>query len=405
MNIGSVELHGGGSSSFPHSDGELSVDHRPEGLSRDNSNEKDASSSLKFPLKTSGLFDQPVKKPLNDAVAEKPTKPDSNSKQTEEKKKRRKKKWKKPKDKPNRPLSAYNLFFASERAKMLGDKAPTPEQEALKKRIHCRVHGVVGFGEMARTIGAKWKALEPEKKKVFEDMARKEKDRYQVELATWKLAQKNKSKAESSYEGAGVVAPGNVHASSMLSNRMNLEAWAAKNSLNMSMQGTKPTDSSMRFLLENGIDRRNISNLQPSPHADYIRNMRDRPIDQSALFGMSSRQFVDLPSVSGPSFQQQQYPSAAEASANTLLNHFQQGYPQGSSSQLQATSQPQNLVDRQLFQEFAAMKRLQQQQQQQLLRQQQQLQMQQQQLQMRQQMNNMSRFNGMGGFSGGMNGM
>ena len=100
-----------------------------------------------------------------------------------EKKKRRKKKWKKPKDKPNRPLSAYNLFFQSERAIMLGDDAPSLEAELIKKRVHCKTHGKIGFAEMARAIGNKWKNLDPESKKVYEMQAQKEKQRYAIEPA------------------------------------------------------------------------------------------------------------------------------------------------------------------------------------------------------------------------------
>ena len=59
------------------------------------------------------------------------------------KKRRIRKKWKKPKDKPTRPLSAYNLFFRKERAEMLGDSAP-PALEKGQKRVHRKTHGKIG---------------------------------------------------------------------------------------------------------------------------------------------------------------------------------------------------------------------------------------------------------------------
>lgn len=107
-----------------------------------------------------------------------------------EDKKRNKKKWKKPKGKPNRPLSAYNLFFRQQRADMLGDDKPSAMMELLKKRVHCKTHGKIGFAEMAREIGRKWKALDPEAKAVFDAMGKKEKERYVVELSKWKQAQR-----------------------------------------------------------------------------------------------------------------------------------------------------------------------------------------------------------------------
>jgi hypothetical protein len=39
---------------------------------------------------------------------------------------------------------------------------------------------------MAREIGRRWKSLDPESKKEFDDMAKKERQRYDIELAKWK---------------------------------------------------------------------------------------------------------------------------------------------------------------------------------------------------------------------------
>jgi len=74
---------------------------------------------------------------------------------------------------------------------MLGKDVPTAEQEALKKKVHCKTHGKISFAVMARTIGAKWKALGSNDKKIYEDRAREEKARYLAELTSWKEAQKN----------------------------------------------------------------------------------------------------------------------------------------------------------------------------------------------------------------------
>jgi len=54
--------------------------------------------------------------------------------------------WRKPPDKPKRPLSAYNLFFADVRRKLLeqrrGNGAPS--------------HGL-GFSNLARTVAKQWR--------------------------------------------------------------------------------------------------------------------------------------------------------------------------------------------------------------------------------------------------------
>ena len=108
-------------------------------------------------------------------------------------KKRPRKKWKKPPGKPNRPLSAYNLYFRKERAIMLGDAAEKTDQEEGKKRVHRKTHGKIGFAEMARIIGAKWKSLPDEDKVEFVKVAAVEKERYAKDLAKWREEQKQKA--------------------------------------------------------------------------------------------------------------------------------------------------------------------------------------------------------------------
>ena len=98
----------------------------------------------------------------------------------------RKWRWKKPIDKPKRPLSAYNLFFKEERARIMDENAKQSK--------------AVGFTEMARMVGAKWNNLPSEEKKVFEEQAAKAKEIYFVEVAEWKEKQKQAKKEQEQQE-------------------------------------------------------------------------------------------------------------------------------------------------------------------------------------------------------------
>lgn len=111
----------------------------------------------------------------------------------EQQKKRTRKKWKKPVGKPNRPLSAYNLYFQKERAIMLGDAAEKSDQEPGKKRVHRKTHGKIGFAEMAKIIGGKWKKLPEEEKEEFVKVAVELKEKYAKDLAEWREEQKKKA--------------------------------------------------------------------------------------------------------------------------------------------------------------------------------------------------------------------
>ena len=117
-------------------------------------------------------------------------------------------------EKPKRPLSAYNIFFRQERQKLLGegesnedvvgqgsieeakdgddveDKKPAAVADVLgsKKRKRGKPHHKVTFEQMAKIIGQRWKELESDetKKKHYQDIALKDKERYQAEIVAWK---------------------------------------------------------------------------------------------------------------------------------------------------------------------------------------------------------------------------
>jgi len=114
---------------------------------------------------------------------------------------KKKRSWKKPKDKPMRPLSAYNMFFQNHRERIVAGKTgdPTPEEiqtSIIKmltsktrgpKRRQDRVsHGQISFGDLARAIAAAWKTIDPKLKVVYNHYAGQEKIRYKKEVMIWK---------------------------------------------------------------------------------------------------------------------------------------------------------------------------------------------------------------------------
>jgi hypothetical protein len=82
--------------------------------------------------------------------------------------------------KPKRNLSAYNYFFKYQREKIL---KVTPMRAEGKPR---RSHGKIGFADLARLIASKWKAVSPDKRAFYEELAVKDKARYVKEMNEWK---------------------------------------------------------------------------------------------------------------------------------------------------------------------------------------------------------------------------
>lgn len=86
---------------------------------------------------------------------------------------------------PKRALSAYNVFFKEERVRLLEEF----KEEGTDKPS-------IGFQEMARTIGSRWKNLSDEERKYYNSEAQSDTERYNKEMDAYKANGKNARKKE-----------------------------------------------------------------------------------------------------------------------------------------------------------------------------------------------------------------
>jgi hypothetical protein len=139
------------------------------------------------------------------------------------------KNWKKPKDMPRRPLSAYNLFFKSERQRILASisEGANPRLGRSGKPVG------MGFAGLARDIASKWKVLESAEKSVYEEQAKVEKLRYRQEISAWRSTQAPKQKSNKHFTS---VSPTIVTSTSAVVTNLDLSAFDASNDTSQSLR-------------------------------------------------------------------------------------------------------------------------------------------------------------------------
>jgi len=114
---------------------------------------------------------------------------------------------KKPKNKPKRPLSAYNIFFRDERANILAgipdkdedddddndddhdDGLDGPKKKTGKKRKR-PPHGKIGFESLAKIVGQRWKELKPDELSKYKKLADVDMIRYRAEMESYVAKQR-----------------------------------------------------------------------------------------------------------------------------------------------------------------------------------------------------------------------
>ena len=114
---------------------------------------------------------------------------------------------KKPKNKPKRPLSAYNIFFRDERANILAgipdkdededdvdddenDDGLDAKKKSSGKKRKRPPHGKIGFESLAKIVGQRWKELKPDELAKYKKLADVEMVRYRSEMESYVAKQR-----------------------------------------------------------------------------------------------------------------------------------------------------------------------------------------------------------------------
>ena len=124
------------------------------------------------------------------------------------KKEKRKIPRKKSKDKPKRPLSAYNIFFKEERSRILDKKnakaaaaaAKNCDDSSTTKSSSKSGKAKVGFENLAKMIGQRWQNLTSDQVEYYKKEADKDMVRYKKEMEIYSEKQKNKAQQKEEEE-------------------------------------------------------------------------------------------------------------------------------------------------------------------------------------------------------------
>lgn len=111
-------------------------------------------------------------------------------------------------EKPKRPLSAYNMFFRDQREALLKSLPAPPKREDGRRPKNS--HGKINFKDLAQTIAARWKQICPAEKKRYEEIAEVGRKKYREVAKKWKEQQRQEgllSKTITTVQNQAPVAP------------------------------------------------------------------------------------------------------------------------------------------------------------------------------------------------------
>jgi len=98
------------------------------------------------------------------------------------------------KDKPKRPLSAYNFFFKEERARILEEGKVQQAAQTTKSAVdgktkirkgRGRPHGKITFEDLGRLISQRWQELDPKDVDYYKKKSDEDRKRYQLEMEAY----------------------------------------------------------------------------------------------------------------------------------------------------------------------------------------------------------------------------
>ena len=90
---------------------------------------------------------------------------------------------KKPDGMPQRPLSAYNLFFKEQRERIVNERTEQLRAQQTTNIARRRIKKAkISFEELAKIIGVLWKNIDPQELQRLKSLAAVEAERYKVEM-------------------------------------------------------------------------------------------------------------------------------------------------------------------------------------------------------------------------------
>jgi hypothetical protein len=107
-----------------------------------------------------------------------------------------KKARKKAKDKPKRPLSAYNVFFKEERQRILKEIPDLQHKVGVAQMMKNgkKPHGKIDFQSLAKVVGKRWQNLPPDELKSYKEKANIDMLRYKKEMEAYSVREEEKNK-------------------------------------------------------------------------------------------------------------------------------------------------------------------------------------------------------------------